>query len=140
METIRIDKDIAVFYVTAGSFPSGIMDAHQRLHALVPFSHTRRYFGISRPEQGTIVYRAGAEELVPGEGKHLGCETMVLKKGKYIVDTIKNYQENIESIGETFQTLLAKPNLDPQGYCIEWYFNTTDVRCMIRMQEEPALH
>ena len=80
METTKLDKDIKVFYFTAGSFPSGIMDAHQKLHSIVPFSPGRKYFGISRPENGVIVYRAGTEELQPGEGKKFGCESLILKK------------------------------------------------------------
>ena len=135
METTIFDNDISVFYVTAGHFPSGIMDAHQKLHSLVPFSPGRKYFGVSRPENGVIVYRAGTEELIPGEGKNFGCETLVLKKGKYISETINNYQENIESIAETFQSMLTHPGLDPEGYCVEWYFNPSDVKCMIRLEK-----
>ena len=135
METTMLDKDITVFYVTAGTFPSGIMEAHQKLHALVPFSPGRKYFGISRPENGIIVYKAAAEELEAGEGKKLGCENMVLKKGKYISVTIPDYQKNIESIGETFKTLLNQPGIDPKGYCIEWYINPNDVKCMVRLEK-----
>jgi hypothetical protein len=32
------DNDIKVFYVTATSFPNGILAPHQKLHALIPFS------------------------------------------------------------------------------------------------------
>src|SRR4030081_1877810 len=101
METITQDKDITVFCVTAKSFPDGVMEAHQKLHSLVPFSTQRKYFGISRPENGVIVYRAAAEELTPGEGKKLNCETLVLKKGKYISKTIHDYMKDIPSIGKT---------------------------------------
>jgi hypothetical protein len=135
METTKLDNDITIFYVTAGSFPSGIMDSHQKLHSMVPFSPGRKYFGISRPENGVIVYRAGTEELQPGEGKKFGCETLVIKKGNYISETISNYQENIESISETFQELLKNPAIDPQGYCVEWYTSPTEVKCMIRLKD-----
>ena len=55
METTIVDKDIKVFYKTAKSFPDGVLSAHQTLHALIPFTTDRRYFGISRPENGAIV-------------------------------------------------------------------------------------
>ncbi len=78
MEKIRIEKDIRVFYVTAKSFPEGIQEAHQKLHSLIPFSKDRKYFGISRPEQGMgIVYRAAAEELEQREAERLKLETLV---------------------------------------------------------------
>jgi hypothetical protein len=135
METLTIDKDIKVFYVTATSFPEGIMDAHRKLHGLIPFSQDRKYFGISRPENGTIVYRAAAEEMEEGEAQQLKCETLVLKKGKYISVTLSNYREDMTSIKKTFDLLLTRTDLDPQGYCVEWYLNEKEVKCMIRLKD-----
>ncbi|MEJ7681069.1 MAG: hypothetical protein WKG06_25095 [Segetibacter sp.] len=80
METITLDNDIKVFYIEAKSFPDGIMDAHKKLHELVSFTPDRKYFGISRPENGVIVYKAAAEEINQEEAEKLGCETLVLKK------------------------------------------------------------
>jgi hypothetical protein len=135
MENLFIDKDIKVFYVTATSFPEGIMDAHRKLHALIPFSMERKYFGISRPENGTIVYRAAAEEMEEGEAQKLLCETLVLKKGNYISVTLSNYREDLTSIKKTFDSLLTQPGLDPEGYCVEWYLNQQEVKCMIRLKD-----
>lgn len=135
METLTIDKDIKVFYVTAASFPEGIMDAHRKLHSLIPFSVERKYFGISRPENGAIVYRAAAEEMEEGEAQKLMCETLVLKKGKYISVTLENYREDLTSIKKTFDLLLTRTDLDPQGYCVEWYLNQQEVKCMIRLKD-----
>jgi hypothetical protein len=30
--------------------------------------------------------------------------------------------------------LLTQPNIDPNGYCLEWYLNGKDVRCMVRLK------
>lgn len=133
METITLDKDIKVFYITASSFPEGIETAHQQLHSRVPFSTDRKYFGISRPENGVITYKAAAEELQEGEAEAFHCAALVLKKGKYISVTIKDYLQDVAGIGHAFQELLSSPGLDPQGYCVEWYFNDKDVKCMIRL-------
>ncbi|HMH23581.1 MAG TPA: hypothetical protein VK563_17465 [Puia sp.] len=136
MQTMTLEKDINVFCVTASSFPDGILEAHQKLHSLVPFSLERKYFGLSRPENGIIVYKAAAQELQPGEGEKLNCETLVLKEGNYIDRTIHDYMKNIPEIGKTFQELLQTPGLDPQGYCVEWYISDKDVRCMIRLNSQ----
>lgn len=136
MEKLIVDKDIKVMYVTADSFPEGILPAHQKLHKMIPYTEERRYFGISRPENGQgIIYRAAAEELKQGEATALNLETLILKKGNYISKTLKNYMEDIQSIGRTFDELLAQPGLDPQGYCVEWYINNKDMKCMIRLEE-----
>jgi hypothetical protein len=37
METIKLENDITVMYVTAASFPDGVLAAHQKLHSLIPF-------------------------------------------------------------------------------------------------------
>jgi len=76
LEIITFSKDIKVFYVKADSFPGEIVDAHKRILTLAPFSKDRRYFGISRPENGIIVYRAAAEEITDGEGVESGCDNL----------------------------------------------------------------
>ena len=135
-ETIQLDQDLTLFYITAGSYPDGILAAHQGLHQLVPFSKERGYYGLSRPEGGgAIVYRAAATELTKGEGKALGCDTLLLKKGTYASSVIKDYLSRLPAIGQAFGSLLQHPRLDPQGYCVEWYFNETDVRCMVRISD-----
>jgi hypothetical protein len=132
METIQLDNDIKVIYVQASSFPDGIMPAHQKLHSKIPFSTERRYFGISRPEDGVISYKAGAEEL-PGEAKKFGLDSLTLPKGEYACISITDYMKNLQAIGQAFDELTELPNIDPQGYCVEWYLSDKDVKCMVRL-------
>lgn len=137
METIILEKDIKVFYVTATSFPQGIGEATQKLHSLFPFSKERRIFGLSRPENNAaIVYRAAAEEMYEGEAAELHCNTLVISKGKYISILVNDFRKDIMSIDRAFQQLLKQPGLDPQGYCVELYANENEaVTCMIRLDE-----
>lgn len=136
METFILDHDIKVFYVTASSFPEGIQAAHEKLHNLVPFSPDRQYFGVSRPENGSIVYRAAAEEKYAGEAEHYHCDTLTLKAGTYISLMVYNFMENQQAITDAFQELITYPGLDPDGYCVAaWYLQDKDVRCMIRLQD-----
>jgi len=135
METIHFDTDMTLMYISAESFPDGILKAHQNLHAIVPFSTDRKYFGFSRPKNGGIVYRAAASELVKGEAQKYECDAMLLKKGRYASVTIKDYMKDVESISRTFEKLLTHSELDPTGYCLEWYFNEKDVRCMVRLSD-----
>ena len=133
MEIISVDKDIKVLYVTATSFPDGIKEAHEKLHSLILFSADRKYYGISRPENGSIKYKAAAEELKEGEAETLHLDTLILKKGDYISLTVNDFIKDTASIERTFRQLLQYPGLDPQGYCVEWYLNDKDVKCMIRL-------
>ena len=141
MEVIALDDDITVLCITAKSFPNGIVEAHATLTKLVPFSRDRNFFGISRPEGSKgIIYRAAAEEVTPGEAQKLGCDTLVLKKGRYISLTINEYTTDTQVIERTFEKLLSYHGIDPQGYCVEWYLpsgtpplEAKDVRCMVRL-------
>jgi hypothetical protein len=137
METIKIDNDIRVFYVTAKTFPEGISDAIQELHKLFSFSKERKIFGLSRPENnGKIVYRAAAEELKEGEATKFNCKTLIIKNGNYICLTVNDFRKDIMSIDRAFKQLLNEPGLDPEGYCVEWYDTDKEaVKCMIRLNE-----
>jgi predicted transcriptional regulator YdeE len=133
MENYTFEEDINVICITASSFPEGVMAAHQKLHTLVPFSTDRRYFGLSRPENGSIVYKAAAEGLSTGEADALKCERIVLPKGKYVSVTVHDYMNDLPAIGKIFSQLIALPDIDPRGYCVEWYLDKTDVICMVRL-------
>jgi predicted transcriptional regulator YdeE len=135
METISLEHDIEVFCVTATSFPDGVLASHQTLHRLIPPSgSSRRYFGLSRPEDGGgIIYRAAAERL-KGENNVHGLKTITIKKGEYIAAVIKNYLEDVTKIEKAFRELLEHPGLDPNGYCVEVYTSDKDVTCMIRLK------
>lgn len=135
METRKIEEDIVVFYVEATSFPDGVLAAHQKLHSMIPFTTERKFFGISRPEDGAIRYKAGVEELSADEGASYGCKTLVLKGGNYYNITITGFMKNISAIGEAFQQILQQPDIDQNGYCIEWYYNDNDVHCMVRKSD-----
>jgi len=134
MEKFTLEDDIKVFCETAKSFPDGIIKAHQELESILTCSKQRRYFGISsRNAKGIITYDAAAEEIYQGEAEELGCEKFVIESGQYISLLIENYASDIPAIGKAFQQLTDYPDTDPQGYCIEWYLNETDVLCMVRL-------
>jgi hypothetical protein len=135
MKIEQIPNDITVFYIAATSFPDGIMAAHQKLHALVPFSTDRKYYGISRPENGIIEYKAATEETTPGDAEQYGCPALVLKKGNYICMTLHDYMQELTAIRKAFDKLLVTPDIDPEGYCVEWYIGNKDVKCMVRLKD-----
>jgi hypothetical protein len=144
MEKAIIKNDIYVFYVTASSFPEGIEEAFNKLHAFLPASPPRNIFGLLRPENGgEIVYRAAAEKFRKGDAREWGCETLTIKSGNYISITVNEFKKDILAVGQAFEELLTLPNLDPNGFCVEVYDHDTEgygtdqesVKCMIRLRE-----
>lgn len=137
METITLKDDIKIVYVTASSFPDGITAAMQKLSDLVPFSEDRTYISVSRPENNeAIVYKAGATELKEGELSKYDLHSMIIKKGKYYCLEIHNFRKDVMAIADAFQKLIAQKDIDPQGYCVELYSNTSEnVKCMVRIKD-----
>jgi len=43
------------------------------------------------------------------------------------------FMNDIPLIGKTFEKLLANPDIDSDGYCVEMYI-AKDVRCMDRLK------
>lgn len=135
MNNYILDKDITLMYVTATTFPEGVMAAQRQLHAKISFNAERKYYGISYPDKsGNIIYKAAAEEMYAGEAAEKELETFVVKKGEYASIIVTDYMNEKAAIGEAFQKLLKHPQLDPQGFCLEWYLSRTDVQCMVPLK------
>lgn len=137
MDSFILGEDIEVVCLRAKSFPDGIVAAHQELHRMTPNHEGRRFFGISRPEpneNGAIVYKA-AVELFESD-KFSGVEKFTIKGGAYNTFYIKDYRDNIAAIGESFDLLTGQAEVDPDGYCIEWYIGDNDVKCMVRSNDK----
>jgi hypothetical protein len=81
--------------------------AFQKLLSFLPQPNERLLYAISSPnEKGTIIYKAAVEESFPGEGKQNGCETLVIKKGKYWSELLLDWRKDESIVGKTFQKAL----------------------------------
>ncbi|MCB0845224.1 MAG: transcriptional regulator [Bacteroidetes bacterium] len=135
MEIIELEKDIQVIAFQADSFPTGVLAAHQQAHTLFPPDGKRNYFGMSRPEKGgSIIYKACVEEMYEGEAQKHQREIQVIKAGHYYCVELENFMENPHHIAQIFTEILQQKDIDPEGYCVEWYDNENDeVKCMVRI-------
>ncbi len=136
MDTVMLESDTIVFCVNAKSFPEGVQEAHQSLHAKYPPAPGRQYYGISYLYEGEINYKAAvgfgdlAEDISPD------LEKFVIRKGKYAGKVIRNFMEDIPAIGRAFRDLLKDVRIDPNGYCLEEYINFNDVRCLVKLKDD----
>jgi predicted transcriptional regulator YdeE len=134
MHTIQIANNINVFCVKATSFPAGIMEAFEKLHSLNPTANDQPFYGISYfDENGNIVYKAATAERFAGEGESHGLETFVITQGTYLAHEIKDFRSAPSAIGDTFRAMLADDRTDKSLPCIEWYNNTSDLICMMKL-------
>ena len=137
MDSFTFQEDVPVVCVTATSFPDGILEAHQQLHASLPHNERRNFYGISYPgEDGSIVYKAAAG-IMDSDGEELNrLERFTIKNGPYNSFYISNFMENPNSVKKAFEMLLEQHEVDPNGYCLEWYVNEHDVKCMVPLGSE----
>lgn len=139
MDSFILDDDISVVCVTAKNFPDDIERAHIHLHVILPEKERRRFFGISWPgPDGKMIYKAAADIMETENADKYGLETFTIKKGPYNSFYIKDFMEDPESIGRAFQLLTAQHEVDPNGYCLEWYIGDNDVKCMVPLGTEYA--
>ena len=135
MEEYTIPQDINAMYVQATSFPNGVKSTHEKIHSLAAGNSKRKYFGISYPNpDGTINYKAAAEELYADEAASQGLEIFTIRKGKYITELLKDWMKQEGKIGETFRQLLKHPGIAKDGYCLEEYINDTDILLMVTLE------
>lgn len=135
MKTYYIENDINVVCVAADSFPDGVEKAHVELHRILTRDAKRTFYGISYSNgKGGIIYKAAAEQLNVDEAKQLGLETFAIRKGEYMSEVLLNFCDDPAIVGNTFQKLLALPELDPKGYCLELYLSERDMRAMVPLK------
>lgn len=135
MDHFSLKDDINVFCIKAKSFPEGILQAFGDIEKFVPDLTGRTLYGISSPVNGVIVYKAAITELFPGEGKKFNCESFVIPKGDYSVQTLHDPAGNPAVFRETFRNLLSTPLLDKTCPCIEWYKSPNEVMCMVKIKK-----
>ena len=134
MEIITLHSDIQVMYLQVDKFPEDVPETFTRLEKIISNKTERRYFGHSQPNKsGEIIYRACAVILNPNEPELYNIETMTIKAGKYASIYIENHLLDGNNIPNTFEKLLAHPQLDPTGFCLEIYknFEDPDVNCLV---------
>jgi hypothetical protein len=68
------------------------------------------------------------------EAEKLGLDRFLIPKGIYIGIEIPDFMNHIPEIGKSFKELLASPDIDPNGFCLEMYMGETDVRCMVKLE------
>ena len=135
MEKYEQKEDVSLICLRATSFPEGIMDAFNKLQDSLPNCSERTWYGISKPnEQGEIIYRAAVTALADLEAQETGFESFTVTRGIYLTEEIKNWRENMQMIGETFNKLLQDPQLDMASSCIERYTAEDAILCMVKLK------
>ncbi len=137
MDLYKLSHDIEVLCVEAISFPDGIKAAFNKLESIAG-TNGRNIFGISKPVNGLIKYRAAASVNFDGEAVQLGCPAFTIQKGFYLGQTLTDWQQNEQMIMTIFDSLLTDERLAPSAHCIEWYKSPNELLCIVLMHDNEA--
>jgi len=135
METYYLSHDIKAFGVQVKTFPMGVGEAFHDLIQKLPNGDKRSYYGLSICVGDKIIYNAAAEEAYPGEADKYDYEKYEIQKGEYLTEEIKGWQQKTDCIKDVFAEMMKDKRVDNSHpcLCIEWYKNTEDMLCMIKI-------
>jgi len=105
MEFIDIPHDIKVFGHQVLTFPNGVGDAFDAIVERVEGGFSRPFYGLSRMKGNGVIYMAAAIEKFSEEGKQLGYEEYVIRKGKYAAITVTDWHSKLSSLPGVFSEL-----------------------------------
>ena len=64
IDNYTIIDDLKIYTITAKSFPEDTGGVHHRIYKIFPPNPPRKYFGISRPENGIIIYKVDQKYFI----------------------------------------------------------------------------
>ena len=59
-------------------------------------------------------------------------ESIVIDKGDYYCEGIKNWRSNLECIKDVFHDMMESGKTDSRKPCIEWYRSDDEMLCLIK--------
>lgn len=137
MEIIELKEPLQLIGNQATEFPAGIMQAFNQLTQAFPDFKERGIYGISYMEpDGSLTYKAAFSQLSVGEAERHGFESITIREGLYVAETIENWRGKEMQIAPAFRKL-ADSRPDTQTPGVEWY-RGNDVVCMLRIEAATA--
>lgn len=136
MERIVLRENINILCLSAQKVPDSIADTRHQLREMIPHKEGRRFFGLSRPKaDGSIGYAAAAEQLDTSEADILGLQEYTIPEGSYYCRRVPIEGDSRDAITAAFMHILEQPDVDPNGFWLEWYPSEVEVHCMVHIRE-----
>jgi hypothetical protein len=131
IKEVRLEKDLALFYVEANNFPHDVKETFEKLERMLPTRRGRKFFGIMEGKPDDFTYKAAVLEQYQGEGNHYSCKSYRIPKGTYVTHTISNWRNSLSRIGEVFTAFASRNDVDTSVQ-IEYYKSQVLLVCMVK--------
>ncbi|HVM86650.1 MAG TPA: hypothetical protein VMT76_00580 [Puia sp.] len=132
MEKYIVGSNIKVFGMEVSTFPEGIPQVFNSLMNKITDGPRRDYYGISyMTNDGKIFYFAATAEKENSEAGKYDLDSFTIEKGEYLVQSIADWKQKIDTINCVFHELMQDERIDKDKPCIEWYKSENEMWCMI---------
>ena len=139
MDSFTFQEDLPVVCITATGGRSGAQQAMETLRSLLPFHERRQFFGLFWPGRDGGTYKAAASTFdTDGQNELLG--RFAIKNGPYNSFYIKDHRSQPGAVEKAFEMLRGEHEVDPDGYCLEWFVNDQDVKCLVPLGDDYRPH
>lgn len=135
MDSYTFQEDLIVACVTSPNGIEGADDAMATLRSLLSPHERRQFFGIYWPGVDGGTYKAAAT-LTESDSVKQGLGAFTIKNGPYNSFYIKDYKSQPDAVVKAFDMLRNQHEVDPDGYCLEWFVNENDVKCMVPLGKD----
>ena len=132
MEILNLTNDIKLFGLEVKTFPLGIGEVFEALAKNISDGYDRSYYGISQCVNGSIIYKAAAEERSEDQARKYHCQQFTIEKGAYQAIAIKDWRKKLNCIKDIFHEMMQDSRCDNTKPCIEWYKDNDEMFCMIK--------
>lgn len=119
--------EIKVMYVKSDNGIAGGRKAFDKLESKLSTLKGRKFYGLVFGIPPNDEYRACVETEDENESSRLNLNTYIIPGGKFIQERIKNWNDNLHLIGETFQKLAHQYQVDNTRPSVEFYRSMRDM-------------
>lgn len=136
MDSFTFQEDLPVICITATGGRDGGADAMATLRNRLPENERRQFFGIFWPGRDGGTYKAAASTFDSDGDALEGLGHFTIRNGPYNGFYIKDYKSQPGTVAKAFDLLRGEHEVDPDGYCLEWFVNDEDVKCMVPLGDD----
>ena len=129
--TLVSREETAVIAVEAATFPDDIGEAWKRLEALYPPRKGRRFYGLTRFDEGELRYFAAVVPPTPEADAPAGFVRLTMQGGLYARVKLEGWPERTGEFAQVFDYLMERFELSPGGYSVEFYRSHREAHLMI---------
>ncbi len=129
--------EITIMYVRSDSGVRGSKSAFDKLEEKLPTLRGRKFYGLIFGTPPKDEYWACVELQKTDVPKEWDYHVGSIPKGLYAQEKIENWNDDIESIGKTFEKLSKNFDVDHSRPSVEFYRSMRDMRVRVPIRKPP---